>query len=345
MIKTLFGLLSLSCILSLCACNSKEQTPPVGQQHNDTAAQVKEETESLPASIYVDTLDYQQKLQALANGDTTGRWPVKSKAYPLKGAILPYKRIVSYYGNLYSRQMGILGEYPPKVVWEKLNAEIDLWTKADSTTPVQPALHYIAVVAQATAMRNKTYCLRMPNSQIDSVLAIAKMGNAIVFLDVQLGQSTVENEIPRLEKYLKMPNVHLGLDPEFAMKDGNIPGRKMGTVDASEINFCTQYLADLVKKHNLTPKVFVVHRFTQAMVKNYKDILLHSEVQIVMDMDGWGGIPFKLETYRSYIYKQPVQFAGFKLFYKNDILNKSYHMLRPDELMKLKPLPVYIQYQ
>ena len=68
--------------------------------------------------ITVDAEKYDAGLLHLANGDTTGLWPVKPQPYPLKGAILPFKRIVAYYGNLYSKNMGILGEYPPKELWE-----------------------------------------------------------------------------------------------------------------------------------------------------------------------------------------------------------------------------------
>ena len=85
-----------------------------------------------------------------------------------------------------------------------------------------------------------------------------------------------------------MPNVHLGIDPEFSMKDGSKPGKRIGSYNANDINYASEYLADLVKENNLSPKVFVVHRFTQGMVKNYKDIKLRPEVQIVMHMDGWG---------------------------------------------------------
>src|SRR3989344_6460863 len=38
-------------------------------------------------------------------------WPVKT-VYPNAGAILPFKRIIAYYGNLYSTKMGVLGQYP-----------------------------------------------------------------------------------------------------------------------------------------------------------------------------------------------------------------------------------------
>jgi hypothetical protein len=293
----------------------------------------------------VDTQAYRKKLISLANGDTTGLWPVKVQPYPLKGAILPFKRIVAFYGNLYSKRMGILGEYPPDEMWKRLNAEVSAWKKIDSSTPVQPAIHYIAVVAQGIPMKDGKYCKRMPDVQIDSVLEIAKMGNAIVFLDVQVGQSNVNYEVPLLEKYLKMPQVHLAIDPEFSMKEGHVPGRKIGSFDASDINFCSDYLAKLVKKNNLSPKIFIVHRFTQGMVRNYKNIKLHPEVQIVMNMDGWGEPVLKHSTYIRYIYREPVQFTGFKLFYKNDLKKPPHRMLTPPELMKLKPQPIYIQYQ
>jgi hypothetical protein len=323
-------------ILSGCNQNGGEKT---GQQ---TPANIKEKVKVV---VKVDTLLYNQKLKALANGDTTGRWPIKTQPYPLKGAILPFKRIVAYYGNLYSKRMGILGEYPPKELWKRLNVEVKKWEEIDPATPVQPAIHYIAVVGQGIPMKDGKYCKRMPVCQIDSAIAIAKMGNAIVFLDIQVAQSNVQHEVPLLEKYLKMPQVNLGIDPEFSMKDGSIPGHKIGNMDATDINFCSDYLAKLVRKYNLTPKIFIVHRFTQGMVKNFKNIVLHPEVQIIMNMDGWGEPVLKYSTYNRYIFKEPVQFTGFKLFYKNDLRKAPHRMLTPPELMKLKPQPIYIQYQ
>ncbi|HLN74713.1 MAG TPA: hypothetical protein VK205_15585, partial [Prolixibacteraceae bacterium] len=230
-------------------------------------------------------------------------------------------------------------------MWKKLNAEVKAWEEVDPSTPVQPAIHYIAAVAQGIPMDDGSYTKRMPDAQIDSALSIAKMGNAIVFLDIQVGKSNVQKEVPRLEKYLKMPNVHLGIDPEFSMKEGHVPGRKIGTMNADDVNFCAGYLAKLVKENNLPPKILIVHRFTQGMIRNYKDIALRPEVQIVMNMDGWGEPILKYSTYKLYIHKEPVQFTGFKLFYKNDLKKAPHRMLTPQDLMKLKPQPIYIQYQ
>jgi len=271
-------------------------------------------------------------------------WPVKT-VYPNDGAILPFNRIIAYYGNLYSTKMGVLGEYSEDVVLEKLKVEVEKWTTADPTTPVIPALHYIAVTAQGSPGESGKYRLRMPDSEIEKVLVMAAKINAIVFLDIQVGFSTIQTELPLFEKYLKLPNVHLGIDPEFSMKTDIKPGKVVGTYDASDINFAANYLAKIVKENNLTPKILVVHRYTQKMVTNYQNIKPLPEVQIVMHMDGWGEKAKKINTYKQFVYKEPVQFTGFKIFYKNDILQKGTTLFTPEELLKLNPRPIYIQYQ
>jgi len=54
------------------------------------------------------------------------------------------------------------------------------------------------------------------------------------------------------------------------------------------------------------------------MITDYKQIKTVPQVQVVIDMDGFGAKILKQSTYLRYIYKEPVQFTGFKLFYKND---------------------------
>ncbi len=335
--KTILACIAGSILLSSCNGSSGSAI-----NNSKDSSSTSKRTVNYPP---LDTLAYRQKMKALANGDTTGKWPVKKEPYPLAGAILPFKRIVAYYGNLYSVRMGILGELPPKQMLAKLDQEVKRWEKADPQTPVQPALHYIAVVAQGDGGKDGKYRFRMPDKQIDSVMNIAKMRNAIVFLDIQVALSTIREELPRLEKYLRLPNVHLGIDPEFSMKTGAKPGTKIGTYDAADINYCSDYLAKLVQEHGLPPKVFTIHRFTKGMVTNSKQIKLRPEVQLVMHMDGWGAPELKKGTYRHWIYNEPVQFTGFKLFYKNDIKNPPHRMMTPEELVKLTPKPAYIQYQ
>ncbi|MBU6491009.1 hypothetical protein KGQ25_02565 [Patescibacteria group bacterium] len=330
-------------------------------EYRSGAANTPERFIPLPT---LDKADYDARLLALAHVSTTTAtsttavatttvhiatstprlWPVKT-VYPNAGAILPFKRIVAYYGNFYSKQMGVLGEYPPDQVLAMLASTTATWTAADPTTLAVPAIQYIAVVAQGSAGKEGKYILRMPDDQIEQALLMANEAHGLLILDIQVGMSTLEHELPMLEKYLKMPQVELAIDPEFSMKYGNPPGTVIGTFDASDVNYAAQYLASLVNEYHVPPKVLVVHRFTQGMVTNYKKIQPLPEVQIVMDMDGWGSQAKKKGTYKRVIYPEPVQFTGIKLFYKNDLKPPSTGLLTNEEVLRLMPTPIYIQYQ
>jgi hypothetical protein len=274
-------------------------------------------------------------------GDT--RWPVRTPAYA-PGALLPGNRIIAYYGNPLSRRMGILGELDPEPMLAKLDQEVAAWRAADPRTPVLPALHLIATVAQGSAGRDNMWRARMNDSLIARVIGWAARRNALVFLDIQVAKSTIQQELPPLLKWLERPNVHLGIDPEFSMKDGSNPGRRVGTYDARDINYVQGVLSEMVTRLRIPPKVLIVHRYTRPMVTNYRNIRFDPNVQVVMHMDGWGSPPIKIASYRSYVRDEPVQFTGFKLFYKNDV-KSSKRMMVPGEVLRLWPKPVYIQYQ
>ncbi len=279
--------------------------------------------------------------QARLDSILDAKWPVKGPE-PLPGSILPAKRIVAYYGNPLSKRMGVLGEYEPNEMLRMLDAEVAAWTKADPTTPVQPALHLIAVVAQAGPGKDGKYRLRMDSSLIEKVAGWAAKRNALVFLDVQVGHATLQEELPRLVKFLQRPNFHLGIDPEFSLKDGTVPGKKIGSFDAADVNYAASLLADVVTQYKLPPKVLVVHRFTQRGVTNAQQIKLDARVQIVMDMDGFGPPWLKRNTFRKWIKAEPVQFVGWKQFYKARNDNPRTTIA---EILKLHPRPLYIQYQ
>ena len=270
-------------------------------------------------------------------------WPVKAPD-PLPGAILPAKRIVAFYGNPLSKRMGILGELPPDEMLAKLDREVAAWNAADPSTPVQPALHRLAVVASDGPGAAGKYRTRMDSALIEKVYGWAQQRNALLFLDLQVGQGTLQEELPRLAKFLKRPNVHLGIDPEFSMKHREKPGTKIGTFDAADVNYASRFLQQLVTAESLPPKVLVVHRFTRDMLTGYKRIVLDPRVQIVINMDGWGPPWMKQDSYRAYIHRYPVEYTGFKLFYKND-RKKGGTLMSPADVLALNPKPFYIQYQ
>ncbi len=304
------------------------------------------------------TLDkdaYDRKMRFLAHIDeaaTTSTstvkslWPVTDAPYPLPGAILPFKRIVAYYGNFYSTKMGILGEFDEGTVLAKLKSEKAAWEAADPETPVIMAIDYIAITAQGSPQADNTYKLRMPGEHIQRAIDMARKVEGITILEMQIGYSTLERELPLLEQYLKEPDVHLALDPEFSMKPGALPpGDEIGTFSSADINYTINYLSEIVKANNLPPKILVIHRFTQNMVTGYANIHPTPEVQVVMVMDGWGFGAKKINTYNQVIYPEPVQFTGFKIFYKNDMKPPSTRLLSPAEVLELTPSPSFIQYQ
>jgi hypothetical protein len=300
----------------------------------------KIEVPSVPGRTKKDSIAL---VSAIRAGLKDTRWPVKTAA-PLPGSILPEKRIVAFYGNPLSKKMGILGELPPPQMLARFDQILAQWRAADPTHPVQPALQLIAVVAQGAPGRDGNYRLRMTDSLINMVAGWAAQRNALLILDVQVGKSTLQQELPRLVPFLQRPNVELAIDPEFSMKTGNAPGTKIGTMDASDVNYASGLLRGLVEQYHLPPKILIVHRFTRKMVTGAKAITLDPRVQIVMDMDGWGPPWLKFDSYRDYEEAEPVQFTGFKLFFHNDT-KKGDPILTPAEVLRLTPKPLYIQYQ
>jgi hypothetical protein len=273
------------------------------------------------------------------------KWPASPA--PLPGSILPGHRIVAFYGNPLSKRMGVLGEYPVETMLAKLDTAVREWERADPGTPVQPALHLIAVVAQGAPGRDGMYRARMDSALIEKVYGWAKQRNALLFLDVQVAKSTMQRELPKLMPFLSRPEVHLGMDAEFSMHygaEGLPPGKRIGQFDAKDINWVSEQLRALVTEKKLPPKILVVHRWTKSMISNSDKIELDPRVQIVMHMDGWGPPWMKFESYRDYIDLFPVEYTGFKLFFHNDIKRHD-PLLTPGELLWLRPRLLYVQYQ
>jgi hypothetical protein len=335
--------LSLLALSQLTGCTSQSK-----QENTAQTGKITAEASAEPANANVDSSEKTAaearpiaSNRAVSTGDST----LDSLTYAPQGAILPQKRIFAYYGNPHSKKMGILGKYPKEEMLERLDREIKNWEKADPATPIQPALHLVAISAQGAPGKDGGYRMRMSDKTIKKVLKWGNEHKAIVFLDIQRGHAPLGPEMEFLGKYLKLPFVHLGIDPEFSMVTGAKPGTKIGSYDAADVNQAVQFLSRVVKEYKLPPKVLVVHRFTQGMIKNYKNIKLDPNVQIVMDMDGWGPPVLKKDSYHDYIQKEPVQYTGFKLFYDNDFRKPGSRIMTPEEVLALTPKPMYIQYQ
>ena len=276
---------------------------------------------------------------------TRDTWPAGPA--PAPGALLPGRRIIAYYGNPHSKKMGVIGEYEESQMLAMWDRTVGEWNAADPATPVMPAIHLVATIAQGAPGSDGMWRRREDASMIEKTYAWAKSRKGVLFLDIQASHSTLQQELPALMPYLERPDVHLGVDPEFYMhheKEGVRPSAKIGMMMASDINYVIQALDKLVREKQLPPKVLVVHRFTRKMVPDAENIRPTANVQVVMHMDGWGPPWLKFDSYRDYIVTRPVQFTGFKLFYHNDT-KAGDALLAPRELLQLRPGLSYIQYQ
>jgi hypothetical protein len=315
--------------------------PPGAKSFTDSAIAIQQATQP-KSRTRADSIS----LVASIRAGLKAPWPVPTPP-PLPGSILPNRRIVAFYGNPLSKRMGILGEIPYDQMLAKLDSVVGEWRKADPSTPVLPALHLIVSVAQGDSGKDGMFRQRSDPDLIEKIYGMAKQRGAITILDIQAGKSTVEQEIPVLLPFLQRPDVHLGLDPEFYMhhnREGREPGDKIGAMDAKDINYAIDQLAALVTKYHLPPKVLIVHRFTENMLQNADQIKLDPRVQVVINMDGWGQPWLKFDTYARCEASKPVQFTGFKLFFHNDT-RKGDLLLSPEEVLGLRPRPMYIQYQ
>jgi hypothetical protein len=222
----------------------------------------------------------------------------------------------------------------------RLKRQLAAYADADRSRPVVPALELVTPAAQGWPGEDGLYRARMKPEVIEQVAGWAEANNALLILDVQIGLSSVPTEVDALMPYLRRPNVHLALDPEFAIPSGHIPGEVVGTLDASTIDGAVRTLSELVAAEHLPPKILIVHRFTDDMVTNAWEIAHDPNVQVVVTMDGFGPPGLKLAQYHSYVHDQGVQFSGIKLFYHHDV-----PLLTPKDVVGLDPVPDLVIYQ
>ena len=270
--------------------------------------------------------------------------PAFAPVVPVKagrGPVLPERRIVAYYGNPLTGLMGVLGEQPLTETVQRLRRQAQAYADADPLRPVQPAFQVITPVAQDKPGLDGLFRLRMSPDVLDDVTEVAEREHVLLILDVQIGQSTVADELRPLLPYLRRPYVHLALDPEFAMADGRgKPGEVIGTLDATDVNLAVRVLTDVVAAEGLPPKVLIVHRFLQGMLTNYNAVQPSPSVQVVVDMDGFGAPHVKLDKYQTFVREQAIQYGGVKLFYKHDA-----PLWSPAEVLGLEPPPDVVIYQ
>jgi hypothetical protein len=256
------------------------------------------------------------------------------------GELLPGYRVVAYYGNPRTAALGVLGGRDRATVLAELRDQAARFAAADPGRPVLPAFDVIAAMAQRDPGNDGRYRSQLSATILDDWAGFAAREGVLLILDVQPGRSSCRVEIERLRPWLRLPHVHLALDPEWAVGKDGVPGIEVGHLAASEIGDAQDALAALVESDSLPPKLLVVHQFERSTIPDREDLTQVPGVQLVIDVDGHGTPGRKTEAYRTLVREEPVGFAGIMLFYKQDD-----PLMTADQVLALAPPPDFVAYQ
>ena len=244
-------------------------------------------------------------------------------------------QVLSYYGFPGVPTMGILGEFDANEVMRQATAQAAAYDALNGQQTVTPALHLITTVAQADPGWDGTYLGRLAFETVETYAAVAAAWGGLLIIDFQIGWSDPLTEVRAYEPVLLLPNVHVALDPEFATRrKGEPPGGAIGSVTGDEVNAVQRYLGDLARTHGLPPKALVIHQFRDDMILQPERITPMPGVDLVIDMDGWGGPEAKLGGYERYALASYAPRSAIKLFSRWD-----QPLMTPSTLQRLATPP------
>lgn len=245
---------------------------------------------------------------------------------------------LTYYGRPNVPVMGILGEYTIEELVPLLRAEAEAYDRANGDSlEIMPAFHLVYGMATRAPGEDNSHLGFMEDAEVTAYIEAAKVEGWGVILDVQIGGLSPTVAISPALEYLAYPNVHLAIDPEFAMAHPgqSVPGNPIGFVTAEQVNEVQEAMNSYMTLMQLpTPRILLVHQFQSDMIveKEKLDKSSFPKVALTLSVDGWGGPWGKLSKYNSLVTVDS-PFTAFKLFYRWDE-----PLLTPDEALGNRPL-------
>lgn len=236
---------------------------------------------------------------------------------------------VALYGAPDAPVLGVLGEQDVAATIERAKQVAAPYAALTDRTVV-PTLEVIATVAAGAAGDDANFSNELPTERLEPYIAAAAAAGMYVVLDLQPGRTDFLTQAKLYEKLLAKPNVGLALDAEWRLAPDEVPLRQIGSVSAAEINSVSAWLAELVNRESLPPKMVVLHQFRLDMIENRQDVdMTHPELELLIHADGQGSQPDKQATWRALHADAPAGIAwGWKNFYDEDV-----PMLSPEQTM------------
>jgi hypothetical protein len=254
---------------------------------------------------------------------------------------LANNQILAFYGKPDSRRMGILGEYPKEELAKLLEAYSRLYDQQNGDEGVVPAFYLIYGTCWP---EGEIGYLR--DSVVQDYIEFARARGMLVFVDHQIGRYPVADAVKRLLPWLKYPNVHIALDPEWRTE---APMKVIGAVDAEEINAAQEAMSDYMKAEGIPGvKMLVVHQFQERMIADRDRVRAdYDGVLLIHTADGFGPPALKRHSYSANARAGNLPLKGFKLFFKTEVEGAGYDdpLLLPAEVLALEPRPRLVIYQ
>jgi hypothetical protein len=305
---------------------------------------VREPSERLFPGLYFTEVLESFKIREAARpygADTEAEDLRKRRAMADNFSILLNNDILAFYGHPLSKNMGILGRYSIEELDKKLISLAETYAAENGGRGIRRAFYII-------------YGTVWPRGEIgilkDEVLIryieYALEHDMLVFIDHQIGRYDPLDALKRMLPYLRYPNVHLALDPEWRTTK---PMEEIGVVSAEEINLAQQIMEDYIVEHQLPgERLLVIHQFNWRMIKGRERVnSSFGRVRLVHCADGFGSPGLKRSSYAYNAEASNMPVKGFKLFYNFNIPGAGYDspLLSPKEVYELNPRPYIIMYQ
>jgi hypothetical protein len=248
------------------------------------------------------------------------------------------QRFVSFYGTT-GPGLGILGRHSISDTLKMLNDQVQPYRELDPCVEIVPAFHIVVTVADANPGEDGDYNHRMDHEDVQTWIDSIHSAGGIAILDIQIARSTLTTELNYVEPLLRQTGVHLAIDPEFIVGEGEVPGTNLGSIDGEAINQAQAWLNTLAEQVGEN-KILVIHQFDDRMATNKDVVQDYPLVDLVWDADGFGGPGAKVGDYHQYRDEAGFEYGGLKIFYNYDS-----PVLTPGQVMALDPPPAYIIYQ
>jgi hypothetical protein len=229
---------------------------------------------------------------------------------------------VTYYGRPNVAIMGILGEFSIEELIPKLQAQADAYDEANGPElAVEPALHLVYGMATKDPGDDGTHLAYLRDAIVMEYINAAADNDMSVILDIQIGNLSPADALAVGLPYLQYPNVHLALDPEFAMShpDQERPGLPIGFVTTSQINEAQTLMQDYMRENKIRGRrILIIHQFIESMIRDDGEPIERLyRIDLTTTADGFGGPWPKITKYNDFM-ATAVKFTGFKLFYRWD---------------------------